>query len=66
MDELATSRGDISEVYAAAAAESDRVRRAGSACSLRNLGVSVVQAPPETFAPALADHYLALKKTGQL
>jgi hypothetical protein len=25
-----------------------------------------VQAPPEHFAPALADHYLALKKAGQL
>ncbi len=25
-----------------------------------------VQAPPERFAPALADHYLSLKKAGQL
>ena len=66
VDELATSRDDISEVYAAAAAESDRMRRAGTARTLRNLGISVVQAPPETFAPALADHYLALKKAGQL
>ena len=66
VDELATSRGDISEVYAAAAAELDRMRRAGTVRTLRNLGVSVVQAPPETFAPALADHYLALKKAGQL
>ena len=66
VDELATSRDDISEVYAAAAAESDRRRRAGTARTLRNLGVSVVDAPPATFAPALADHYLSLKKAGQL
>ena len=66
MDELASSRGDISEVYAAAAAESDRQRRAGTARTLRNLGLTVVEAPPETFAPALADHYLGLKKAGQL
>jgi uncharacterized protein (DUF58 family) len=66
VDELAAGREDISEVYAAAAAESDRLRRAGTARTLRNLGLSVVQAPPETFAPALADHYLTLKKTGQL
>jgi hypothetical protein len=26
----------------------------------------VVEAPPETFAPELADHYLSLKKAGQL
>ena len=42
------------------------MRRAGTARTLRNLGLSVVQAPPETFAPELADHYLALKKAGQL
>jgi hypothetical protein len=37
-----------------------------TARTLRNLGLSVVQAPPDTFAPELADHYLALKKAGQL
>ena len=52
-----------SEVYAA---EPDRMRRAGTARTLRNLGITVVQAPPERFAPALADHYLSLKKAGQL
>jgi uncharacterized protein (DUF58 family) len=66
VDELAAGRGDIGEVYAAAAAESDRMRRAGTARTLRNLGLTVVQAPPDTFAPELADHYLSLKKAGQL
>jgi uncharacterized protein (DUF58 family) len=66
VDELAAGRKDVPEVYAAAAAELDRMRRAGTARTLRNLGVTVVQAPPETFAPELADHYLALKKAGQL
>jgi uncharacterized protein (DUF58 family) len=66
VDELAAGRGDVGQVYAAAAAESDRMRRAGTARTLRNLGLTVVQAPPETFAPELADHYLSLKKAGQL
>jgi hypothetical protein len=34
--------------------------------TIRDLGIAVVQAPPDRFAPALADHYLALKKAGQL
>ncbi|HEY5821657.1 MAG TPA: DUF58 domain-containing protein [Propionibacteriaceae bacterium] len=66
VDELLAGREDVAEVYAAAAAESDRGRRAETARTLRELGLSVVQAPPERFAPDLADHYLALKKAGQL
>ncbi len=66
VDELARARNDALEVYGAAAAEVDRTRRTGTARTLRNLGLSVVQAPPDTFAPELADHYLALKKAGQL
>jgi uncharacterized protein (DUF58 family) len=66
VDELLTLRGDVSEVYAAAAAATDEERRASTARRLSQLGLSVVQAPPERFAPALADHYLALKKAGQL
>ncbi len=65
-DALAVGRDDAGEVYAAAAAESDRMRRARTVRDLRNLGISVVQSPPERFAPDLADHYLALKKAGQL
>ena len=33
---------------------------------LGDLGLTVVQAPPDTIAPQLADHYLALKKAGRL
>lgn len=66
VDQLAAGRSDPGAVYAAAAAASDRARRAVTARTLVNLGLSVVQAPPERFAPALADHYLSLKKAGQL
>jgi uncharacterized protein (DUF58 family) len=66
VDELLTRRADAAEVYAAAAAETDRTRRDRTASTLRDLGLSVVHAPPSTFAPDLADHYLALKKAGQL
>lgn len=66
VDTLRAGRADAGEVYAAAAAELDIARRAGVERTLRDLGISVVQAPPERFAPALADHYLALKKAGQL
>jgi uncharacterized protein (DUF58 family) len=66
VDQLAAGRDDVGQVYAAAAAELDRMRRAGTARTLRNLGLTVVEAPPETFAPELADHYLSLKKAGQL
>ncbi len=33
---------------------------------LRRRGVEVVEAPPETFAPAVSDAYLALKAAGRL
>ena len=66
VDALRTGRADAGEVYAAAAAELDVARRAGVERTIRDLGIAVVQAPPDRFAPALADHYLALKKAGQL
>jgi uncharacterized protein (DUF58 family) len=66
IDELRAVREEPGDAYAAAAAEVDVARRAQVERQLRDLGISVVQAPPDTFAPALADHYLALKKAGQL
>jgi hypothetical protein len=33
---------------------------------LRRRGAEVVDAPPESFAPAVADAYLALKAAGRL
>ncbi len=66
VDTLAAGREDATEVYAAAAAEFDRSRRAAVGTELRRLGVSVVESPPERFAPDLADHYLSMKKAGRL
>ena len=63
---LLRGRSDAGEVYASAAAEADQARRARTAHALRNLGISVVQAPPARFAPDLAGHYLALKNAGRL
>jgi uncharacterized protein (DUF58 family) len=63
---LAAGRGDAAAVHTAAAAhrtldELDRFRSV-----LAGQRVEVVHAPPETFASAVADRYLALKLTGQL
>ncbi|MBO0681023.1 DUF58 domain-containing protein [Mycolicibacterium sp. S2-37] len=65
VDGLASARADAAAVYAAAAAERSRIERHGIAVRLRRNGVDVVDAAPEDLAPALADHYLALKATGR-
>jgi uncharacterized protein (DUF58 family) len=66
VERLATGRTDAAEVYDAAAAERARNDRRSIASRLRQAGVDVVDAPPEELAPALADHYLAMKATGRL
>jgi uncharacterized protein (DUF58 family) len=66
VDELAAGRGDAPGVYAAAAAERERTRRAHASALLTRRGVIVVDAPPERLPPALADAYLALKAAGRL
>jgi uncharacterized protein (DUF58 family) len=66
LDQLRETADEIGDVFAAAAAEADEARRQVTMTELRRRGVSVVAEPPESFAPALADHYLALKKAGQL
>ncbi len=66
LDRLARARGDVDEVYDAAAAEQVLARRRGTADLLRALGVDVVDASAEQLPPALADHYLALKARGLL
>jgi uncharacterized protein (DUF58 family) len=63
---LARGRGTAEAVYAAAAAESARGARGRVAARLRSRGVEVVDAPPESFAPAVADAYLGLKAAGRL
>lgn len=66
LDELAAGRGDAAAVYAAAAGERARADRAAVAARLRQRGVTVVDAPPDRLAPALADAYLDLKAAGRL
>ncbi|AMO59209.1 ATPase family protein associated with various cellular activities [Mycolicibacterium phlei] len=63
---LAAGRSDAAQVYDAAAAERARNERGEIAARLRRRGVDVVDAVPEDLAPALADHYLALKAAGRL
>jgi uncharacterized protein (DUF58 family) len=66
VDRLAAGRADAAQVYNAAAAERARNDRRTMASRLRRHGVDVVDAPPEELAPALADHYLAMKAGGRL
>ncbi len=66
VDELAAARSDAAAVYDAAAAERSRNDRHAIASRLRRSAVDVVDAAPTELAPALADHYLAMKATGRL
>jgi uncharacterized protein (DUF58 family) len=66
VEQLASGTGSAEAVYAAAAAERTRGERRRMASLLRRRGVEVVEAPPETFAPAVSDAYLALKAAGRL
>lgn len=66
VDQMAAGRSDAAAVYDAAAAERSRNDRSAIATRLRRSGVEVVDAPPTELAPALADHYLAMKATGRL
>ncbi|OBF67067.1 hypothetical protein A5753_05120 [Mycobacterium sp. 852002-51971_SCH5477799-a] len=66
VDQMAGGRADAAAVYDAAAAERSRNDRGAIATRLRRGGVEVVDAPPTELAPALADHYLAMKATGRL
>ena len=63
---MARPRDGLDEVYAAAAAEQTLARRRRTADLLGALGVDVIDVPAESLAPALADHYLALKARGLL
>jgi len=63
---LAARRDTVGEVYDAAAAERAVDRRRRTAELLGALGVEVVDVDAGHLAPALADHYLALKARGLL
>ncbi|MFC7494710.1 MULTISPECIES: DUF58 domain-containing protein [unclassified Nocardioides] len=64
LDQLATARDGLDEVYDAAAAEQVVGRRRHTAGLLRALGVDVLDA--DDLPPVLADHYLSLKARGLL
>lgn len=64
--ELATGRGTLAAVYGAAAAEQTQADRRATADRLTRHGATVLDAPPATLPPALADTYLALKAAGRL
>jgi uncharacterized protein (DUF58 family) len=66
LDELRLAHETVDDAFAAAATEAEMARIETTTRQLERLGVSVVQAPPAQFAPALADRYLALKKAGLL
>ena len=66
VEQMLRGRGDVEAVYDAAAAERARADRRRTTALLRARGVEVVDAPPELFAPAVADAYLALKAAGRL
>lgn len=63
---LSARRTDSESAYVAAAAEQDLLELAAARDRLRRAGAEVVEASPETLAPALADAYLALKVAGRL
>lgn len=66
VEAMATSSGSVDAVYDAAAAERARTERRRLTALLRRRGVEVVDAPPESFAPAVSDAYLTLKAAGRL
>lgn len=66
LEEMAAQRGDVADVYAAAAAARALAERRHTAGVLSALGVDVVDVPAEQLPPALADHYLTLKARGLL
>lgn len=51
LDELATARGTVQDVYGAAAAEQTRADRRRTAERLTRLGVTVLDAPPAALPP---------------
>lgn len=64
--EMAKGRGTVDAVYEAAAGIQAQAERRSTAEKLQRHGVVVVDATPDSLAPALADAYLALKAAGRL
>ncbi|MDA2810236.1 DUF58 domain-containing protein [Nocardiopsis sp. RSe5-2] len=66
VEAMAAERGDAHAVYRSAAARRTMADRRRVTAELRKRGVEVVDAPPETIAPALADAYITMKAQGRL
>jgi uncharacterized protein (DUF58 family) len=66
LDALAAGRGSPAAIYTAAAATKAMATRDRVRAALSRYGVEVVEAPPATLAPAVADAYLARKAAGKL
>jgi uncharacterized protein (DUF58 family) len=66
LDALATARGSTAALHTAAAAERGLAELRRVQAALTRYGVHVVDAPADTFAPAVADLYLTLKSNGRL
>jgi len=66
VEQMARASGSLDAVYEAAAGERAGNERRRLTTQLRQRGVEVVDAPPDTFAPAVSDAYLALKAAGRL
>jgi uncharacterized protein (DUF58 family) len=62
----ADTSGTVEAAYDIASAERARTERQRLTAVLRRRGVEVVDAPPESFAPAVSDAYLSLKAAGRL
>jgi uncharacterized protein (DUF58 family) len=59
-------RGNVLDVYGAAAATRFDLERKGVSERLRKGAIDVVSGGPEEIAPRLADRYLELKAAGRL
>ncbi|MFJ8587553.1 DUF58 domain-containing protein [Streptomyces sp. NPDC093595] len=66
IERMTRARGSIDAVYEAAAGAQAQAQRRRTSEQLQRHGVTVVDATPDTLAPALADAYLALKAAGRL
>ncbi|MGW8673183.1 DUF58 domain-containing protein [Streptomyces niveus] len=63
---MSTARGSVDAVYEAAAGGQAQSQRRRTSEKLQRYGVTVIDAVPDSLAPALADAYLALKAAGRL
>ncbi|MFF2331113.1 MULTISPECIES: DUF58 domain-containing protein [unclassified Streptomyces] len=66
IENMAGARGNVDAIYEAAAGAQAQAQRRRISERLQHHGAVVVDATPDTLAPALADAYLALKSAGRL